>query len=62
MVKKQSFRKKRGDTKLKTIEKQYGVKFDERSDMRLDTFLDRKGYPSLSKAIRSINSKKNKQR
>ena len=38
-----NFRKKRGDTKIKTIEKKYGVDFGVRGDMKLDTFLDKKG-------------------
>ncbi|MCB9798529.1 hypothetical protein H6758_02285 [Candidatus Nomurabacteria bacterium] len=59
MPKKNQFRKKRNDTKIGTIEKAYGVDFGVRSDMKLETFLDKKGYPSLSKAIKNIN-KKNK--
>jgi len=57
-----NFRKKRGDTKIKTIEKKYGVDFGVRGDMKLDTFLDKKGYPSLSKAVRSVNSGRNKKK
>jgi len=44
-------RKKRADTKIGTIEKQYGVDFNARSDMKLGNYLKEKGYPSLSKAL-----------
>lgn len=53
-----TFRKKRGDTKLGTIEKQYGIDFKQRSDMKLETYLDKKGFPSLSKALKEVNKPK----
>lgn len=59
---KQSIRRKRGDTKIETIEKQYGVDFGVRRDMRLDTFLEKKGYSSLSRAVRSIEEKQKKKK
>ena len=45
------FRRKREDTKIGTIEKQYGVSFGVRSDMQLGKYLKQKGLPSLSKAL-----------
>lgn len=45
-------REKRGDTKVSTIEKQYGVDFGVRGDMHLDTLLDQKGAKSLSELIK----------
>ena len=44
-------RKKRGDTRLETIEKQYNVDFGKRGDMKLESYLKEEGFPSLSKAI-----------
>lgn len=58
--KKGNYRRKRSDAKIGSIEKKYGVDFGVRSDMRLDTFLEKKGYPSLSKAVRSANEKRSK--
>lgn len=47
-----AIRRKRGDTKVGTIEKKYGVKFGVRGDMRLDTLLRRTGASSLSKVVK----------
>ena len=58
MPSKKMIRSKRGDTKIENIEKQYGVDFGVRGDMRLDTYLEIKGYPSMSKAIRDLGSQK----
>jgi len=44
---------KRYDTKIKTIEKQYGVDLGVRGDMKLGNYLKRKGYPSLSKMLKT---------
>jgi hypothetical protein len=44
-------RRKREDTLIKNIEKKYGVDFNVRGDMRLGTYLEEKGLPSLSKAL-----------
>lgn len=60
MPKKSQFRKKRKDTKISTIEKAYGVDFGVRSDMKLETFLNKKGYSSLSKAVKNVNKKSSK--
>jgi len=49
--KKSQFRQKRSDTKMGTIEKQYGVKFGVRSDKKLGNYLKEKGFSSLSKAL-----------
>lgn len=45
-------REKRGDTNVGTIEQQYGVDFGVRSDMHLDTLLDRTNAKSLSELIK----------
>ena len=50
-------RKKRGGTKIGTIEKQYGVDFGLRSDTQLSTFLKKSGVPSLSKALEKVRKK-----
>ena len=50
-TKKSQFRKKRGDTRVGTIEKQYGVDLGARSDMKLSKYLATKGFPSLSRAL-----------
>lgn len=42
---------KRFDTKISTIEKQYGVDLGVRGDMKLGNYLKEKGYPSLSKML-----------
>lgn len=46
-------REKRGDTHVKTIEKQYGKDFGVRSDMHLDTLLKKESVDSLSKLIKN---------
>lgn len=43
--------KKYEDTKIASIEKQYGVDFGVRSDMKLGKYLKQEGFPSLSKAL-----------
>ena len=57
MSRKTQFRKKRFDTNIGTIEKQYGVDFGVRSNMKLGNYLKEKGYPSLSKAVKAAESK-----
>ncbi len=47
-------REKRSDTFIGTIEKEYGVDFGVRADMKLGNFLDREGYDSLKQALRDI--------
>jgi hypothetical protein len=49
-------RRKRGDTLMGNIEKEYGVDFGVRSDMRLDTYLEDRGYDSLHDALRDPRS------
>ena len=51
VAKKSQFSRKRSDTKIGTVEKQYGVDLGVRSDMKLGSYLKEKGYPSLSKAL-----------
>jgi hypothetical protein len=41
-------RRKRGDTHVGTIEKEYGIDFGVRRDMHLDTLLKRRGKVSLN--------------
>ncbi len=50
-------RRKRGDTLVGTLRDEYGDAFAAgyRSDTRLDTFLDREGYDSLSDYLRNRN-------
>jgi hypothetical protein len=50
-------RRKRGDTLVGTLRDEYGPNFAPgvRSDMRLDTLLDRTGAASLSDFLRNQN-------
>lgn len=52
-----TFRKKRGDTLIRDIEKNYKVDFGVRSDMKLSTYLKNIGLPSLGKALDNLKSK-----
>jgi len=45
-------REKRGDTLVGTIEQKYHRDFGVRSDMHLDTLLERKGVASLKELLR----------
>lgn len=45
------------ETRLREIEKDYGVKFKERGDMRLSNWLKREGLNSLGKALKKIEQK-----
>ena len=47
------FRRKRGDTSVGAIEKKYGVDLNARSDMKLDTLLNRRGFDSQSQLLRA---------
>jgi hypothetical protein len=60
MAQKKIIRKKRSDTKIGTIEKQYGVDLGVRSDKKLGNYLKEQGYPSLTKLINSQPRKKSK--
>lgn len=44
-------RRKRGDTEVGTIERQYGQDFGARSDMHLKTLLEREGARSLHELL-----------
>jgi hypothetical protein len=44
--------RKRGDTHMGTIEKEYNKDFGVRDDMRLDTFLKKNDYDSLKEALK----------
>lgn len=46
------FRSRRSDTKVGTIEKEYGVDLGVRSDMNIGTFLNKKGFSSLTKLLK----------
>jgi len=52
--------KKRGDTLVKTIEKQYKVNLGYRSDAKLSTVLRKEGASSLSKLVKMTESKNKK--
>lgn len=52
------FRRKRSDTKVGSVEDQYGVDFGVRSDMKLGKFLEENGFPSLSKALEEASRPK----
>ena len=47
------FAAKRFDTKVSTIEKQYGVDLGVRGDMKLGNYLKEKGCPSLSRMLKT---------
>ena len=51
-------REKRGDTHIGTIEKQYNVDLNVRSDMHLDTFLEQNKITSLNDLINDNKQKK----
>jgi hypothetical protein len=51
-------RQKRGDTHVGTIEKMYGLNLDARSDMHLNTLLQREGVQSLHELIESGKGRK----
>lgn len=53
-----TLREKRGDTHMGTIEKMYDRDFGVRSDMRLDTYLDKNNINSLNDLISSNKGKK----
>lgn len=53
-------REKRGDTHVGTIEKQYDRDFGVRSDMQLDTLLEKTGKASLNDLIQSNVGRKKK--
>ncbi|XOA43046.1 MAG: hypothetical protein ACKKMO_01060 [Candidatus Nealsonbacteria bacterium] len=59
-TKKSQFKRKRSDTKIGTIEKQYGVDFGVRDDMKLGNYLKKKGFPSLSKALNRVEKGRKK--
>lgn len=47
-------RAKDGDTLIKTLEKKYDVDFGVRGDMKLENFLDKEGYKSLTQALKDL--------
>lgn len=53
-----TLREKRGDTHMGTIEKMYDRDFNVRSDMRLDTYLEKNKIASLNDLINSNKWKK----
>lgn len=51
-----TFRKKRSDTRIATIEKKYGRDFGVRGDKELGNFLKETGYPSLTKLLKGTKN------
>lgn len=51
-------REKRGDTHIGTIEEKYDRDFGVRSDMHLDTLLEKEGIKSLNDLVHSDLGKK----
>ena len=49
-------RRKRGDTKVETIEDLYHVDFDVRGDMKLDSLREKLGEGSVAKLVRKAQS------
>ncbi len=47
-----TYRQIRRDTEIGTIEKKYGVDLGVRRDMKLGNYLEKKGYPSLSRLLK----------
>ena len=56
-TKKGRIKRKRGDSLIGNLEKKYGVDFDARSDMKLESYLRKEGVPSLSRALKKIKKK-----
>lgn len=52
-----TFRRKRGDTRIGKIEKEYNINLGRRSDMKLSTYLRQSGYKSLGNVIDQAESK-----
>lgn len=46
-----TLRKKRGDTHIDTIEKQYGIDLGVRADMHLQTYLNKNNIASLNDLV-----------
>src|SRR5438094_5574406 len=53
------FRVKRDDTLVSTIERQYGVELNARSDMTLATLLEERGFDSLSQFLKAYHGRVN---
>lgn len=51
-------RQKRGDTHVGTIERMYGIDLGARSDMHLNTLLQREGVQSLHELVESGKGRK----
>ncbi len=50
-------RRKRGDTLVGNLEREYGVDFGVRSDMRLDTLREQTGLNSIDELVRQARRK-----
>jgi len=50
-------REKRGDTHIGTIEKKYNIDLNVRSDMHLDSYLEKNNINSLNDLINGVNTK-----
>ena len=44
--------RKRSDTHMGTVAKEYGIDFGVRADMKLGNYLDKNGYESLTQAVK----------
>lgn len=51
-----TFRRKRNDTRIATIEKKYGRDFGVRGDKELGNFLRETGYPSLTQLLKGTKN------
>lgn len=51
------FRSKRGDTLVGTIEREYGVDLNARSDMTLDSLLTERGFDSITQLLNAYHGR-----
>ena len=50
-------RRKREDSLIRNIERKYNVDFGVNGNMKLGTYLEKKGLPSLSKALEKVSGR-----
>ena len=55
-----TFRRKRSDTHIGTIESQYGINLNARSDMKLRTLLKRRKFETLTSLVRAYHGNQKK--
>jgi hypothetical protein len=51
------FRRKRGDTTVESIERQYGVDLNARGDMLLDNLLEERGFDSVTQLLQAFHGR-----